>query len=135
MAVKRTTRLNQLLRRELGLAFEKYICPAASGALVTVTGVEVTQELRDATVYVSVYGSPAQQQAVMDLVNRKRALLQSEISRNIVMRFTPVLKFRLDHTAEKAERVMSIISELGLDKEEGGRPAKPEAPSPGEGQA
>ena len=132
MAVKRTTRLNQLLRRELGLAFEKYICPAASGALVTVTGVEVTQELRDATVYVSVY---AQQQAVMDLVNRKRALLQSEISRNIVMRFTPVLKFRLDHTAEKAERVMSIISELGLDKEEGGRPAKPEAPSPEEGQA
>ncbi|MGN0879321.1 MAG: 30S ribosome-binding factor RbfA [Oligosphaeraceae bacterium] len=134
MAVKRTTRLNQLLRRELGLAFEKYICPAAKGALVTVTGVEVTQELRDATVYVSVYGSPAQQEAVMDLVNRKRALLQSEISRNIVMRFTPVLKFRLDHTAEKAERVMSIISELGLDKEEGKRPATPEAPSE-EGQA
>lgn len=126
MAVNRLTRVNQLLRRELGLAFEKYICPSLQGVLVTVTGVEITQELRDATVYVSVYGKPSDREKAMELINRKRALLQSEIARNVVLRFTPKLQFQLDRTAEKADRVMSIISELGLDKDDTSAQQKPE---------
>lgn len=129
MAVNRITRVNQLLRRELGQAFEKYICPALPGVLVTVTAVEITQELRDATVFVSVYGKPAQQEAAMALINRKRALLQSEIAHNVILRFTPKLQFKLDHTAERADRVMSIIHELGLDKEENEASAKGEPPA------
>ncbi len=119
MGVDRLTRLNQQLQRELGQAFEKFICPAVKGGLVTVTGVEVTEELKDATVYVSVYGSPAVQEGVMALLQKKRALLQSEIAHHVIMRYTPRLKFVLDHTAEKAARVMEIISEL--DKEEEAR--------------
>ena len=128
MGVNRLIRLNELLKRELGQAFEKYICPAVKGGLVTVTGVEITEELKDANVYVSVYGSPAVQESVMALLQKKRALLQSEIAHHVVMRFTPRLQFKLDHTAEKAARVMEIISEL--DKEEEAR-KKPETEQAG----
>ena len=112
MGVNRLTRVNQLLQRELGQAFEKYICPELPGTLVTVTGVEITEELRDATVYVSIFGSPAKQEQAMALIQKKRALLQSEIAHHVILRFTPRLQFKQDHTAEKAARVMAIINEL-----------------------
>lgn len=132
MGVNRLTRVNQLLRRELGQAFEKYICPSVKGALVTVTGVEITEELRDAKVFVSVYGSPSQQNSVMALLQKKRALLQSEIAHNVILRFTPRLQFVLDHTAEKAAKVMEILSEL--DEEEKARQAKADAAQPDSGE-
>ena len=86
---------------------------------------EITEELKDATVYVSVYGSPEVQESVMALLQKKRALLQSEIAHHVIMRYTPRLKFVLDHTAEKAARVMEIISEL--DKEEARKKAAEQA--------
>lgn len=117
-AEDRIARLNTQLLRELGLLGEVYIRPSIPDALVTFTGVELASNLRTANVYVSVYGGAAAKQRAMDLVQSKRSVLQSGIARKVLMKYTPVLHFVLDETAEHAERVMAILKDLNLPEDD-----------------
>lgn len=131
MAVDRLKRLNPLLQKELATLFEFYIAPALPNALVTVTGVEVASDLRNANVYVSVYGAKGMEARVLDLLQKKRPLLQSGLNRKVIMKYTPILNFRLDHTAERADRVERILAELHLEPEELKKsPEMPESGAP-----
>ncbi len=116
MSNTRITRVNELLRRELGNVFQMLVCPEAE-TLVTVTGVDTAPNLRNATVYVSVYGDESTGERVLDLITKKRGAIQAMLASKVILKYTPILHFKLDRTAAKADRVMSIISELGFDSE------------------
>ncbi len=123
MAVDRITRLNAQMQKELGALAEALVRPEVPGALVTITGVEIASTLRTANVYVSVYGGGAgAPRRVIEVLHRKRAVIQSDLSRKIILKYTPVLNFKLDDTAERADRVMTILKDLQLpdDQADGG---------------
>lgn len=121
MGVERTTRLNALLQRELGQLIEQVCRNEGVTALVTVTGVEIASNLRNANVFISVYGKSVRSEAVMELLRRYRGELQHQLAGRVIMKYTPVLNFKLDTTAERADRVMAILNEL--DEEEGVEPS------------
>lgn len=129
MSADRLLRVNELLKRELGTVFTVLISPA-SPTLVTVTGVQTAPNLRDATVHVSVYGSDEQGEAALALLNAKRVQIQGEIARKVILKYTPRLHFRLDHTAAKADRVLSILNNLQVDQVDNGAPDQASDPSP-----
>ncbi len=117
MSTDRITRLNAQLQRELGTLCESHIRPAMPGVLITVTGVELAPNLRNANVFVSIYGAPGDGQRALNLLRNQRHLLQAGLARQVVMKYTPVLNFKLDGTAERADRVMNILKELNLPEE------------------
>ena len=127
MAKDRLLRVNELLQRELGNVFISVVSSAMPNALVTVTKVKTAIDLRDATVLVSVYGKNVDKEAVLGFLERNRALIQSELAHKIVLKYTPRLHFRLDESAEHADKVLSIIREL--DSEEQGASEAPSEPS------
>jgi len=51
------------------------------------------------------------------LLERKRPLIQAELAKKVILKYTPRLHFKLDETAENADRVMHILNELNLDGE------------------
>lgn len=114
MSADRLTRVNELLLRELGNIFTQVVSPAVP-YLVTVTGVKTAIDLRDATVFVSIYGKPDHKENALLFLDKKRALIQSELAHKVVLKYTPRLHFKLDETAENADRVMHILNELNLD--------------------
>lgn len=114
MKPNRMLRVNELLRRELGLLCERDIMPQIGRALVTIVAVNTSPDLRQATVRYSVYGDAAERPRVARLLHQKRVHLQHELSRNITMRNTPVLTFELDQIIEKADHVLEIIDQLEL---------------------
>ena len=124
MAIDRLTRLNAQLQRELGTLCERHIRPFLPATLVTVTGVELASNLRNANVFVSVYG-PGKHVGpkALEVLNRRKSILQAELGKVVIMKYTPVLNFKLDETAERADRVMTILKELNLPDEE---PKSPE---------
>lgn len=115
MATDRLKRVNELLRRELGRVFEQLVNPEAS-SLVTVTDVKVAPDLRDALVFVSVYGTEEDGEALLSLLAKRRVPIQREIARNVVLKYTPRLRFKLDQSAAQADRVMAILEDLQLDE-------------------
>ena len=53
-------------------------------------------------------------------------MIQSELAHKVIIKYTPVLHFKLDKTAAKADRVMAIINELGFDNTPDASAGKPD---------
>lgn len=130
MAKDRILRVNELLQRELGNVFISVVSSSMPKALVTVTRVKTAIDLRDATVFVSVYGKNIDKDAVLAFLERNRALIQSELAHKIILKYTPKLHFRIDESAEQADKVFSIIRELDAEETAADQPAEPSGDSP-----
>ncbi len=112
----RMRRVNEVIKRELGDLFEKRICSEVT-ALVTITAVNTTPDLRHAHIFVSVFGSDEQKHSVMALVHRNRKTFQSLMAKHVKLKYTPKLHFELDESPEKADRVMRLLDGLEYEEE------------------
>ena len=120
MAVDRLERVNALLRREIGEALYKVFADGSLDlASVTVTQVMAARNLRNATVFVSVFGHEGERGAVIRRLADKARELQSHINRDLVLKYTPRLRFELDGSIEKGDHVLDVLSRLGNDGDDG----------------
>jgi len=111
MAGVRMQRVRELLKRTLGEIVRRKYPPGDLG-LITVNDVEVSNDLTLATVYVGVVGSPAEKKRALNHITADRKQVQFEMARQITLKNTPVLRFRLDESVERGNRVIEIIEEL-----------------------
>jgi len=113
MAVDRLERVNALLRREIGEALYKVFADGSLDlASVTVTQVRAARNLRNATVSVSVFGHEGERGAIIRRLADKARELQACINRDLVLKYTPRLRFELDGSVEKGDHVLGVLSRL-----------------------
>ncbi|MGB0328239.1 MAG: 30S ribosome-binding factor RbfA [Akkermansiaceae bacterium] len=105
---KRLDRVNELLRREISAVVQRDF--EWHNTLVTISAVEVTQDLKEAKVYVSILGGSGP--GVLDQLERKRGFIQSKVSQRVVLRNTPVLMFRQDNSAVRGVDVVNLLDEV-----------------------
>jgi ribosome-binding factor A len=105
----RLLRVNELLKRELSIAITREL--TFDGALVTVNQVDVTPDLKSAHVFVSVLGSE-KPFVVTEKLEENRVMLQTELSRKVVLKYTPHLVFHLDDSTERGSRIIEILQEI-----------------------
>ncbi len=79
---------------------------------VTVTLVEVSGDLRNAKVYVSILGDEAKQRTCLNGLRSSCGFLQKRVGNRIDTRYTPQLKFVLDKGAKNAMEVTRILNEV-----------------------
>jgi len=97
---------------------------------VTVTRAEVSGDLQHAKVFVSVMGSPREQNLCMHGLRHSAGFLQAKLARRLQTRFTPLIEFVLDEGVKKSIEMTRLINEaLGQagPKEDGD--AAPDAPA------
>ena len=105
---RRTDRINELFRREIGNVIQKDY--EWHGKLVTVSGVEVTQDLKEGKVWIGVLGGDAD--PVIDKLNRDHGAIQSKVMRRVVLKSTPVLRFRHDSSAVRGVDLVNLLDEV-----------------------
>jgi ribosome-binding factor A len=105
---KRLDRVNELLRREISAVVQRDF--EWNNALITVSEVDVTQDLKEAKVFVSILGGSAP--GILDQLERKRGFIQSKVSKRVVLRNTPVLMFRQDKSAVRGVDVVNLLDEV-----------------------
>ena len=105
---KRQDRVNELLRREISGVLQRDF--EWKNALVTVSDVDVTQDLKEAKVFVSILGGSAP--GILDQLERKRGFIQGKVSKRVVLRNTPVLMFRQDKSAVRGVEVVNLLDEV-----------------------
>ena len=105
----RQLRVNELVKRELSAIISREI--NFEGVLVSVNAVDVTPDLKSAHVFVSTLGSTAGAN-VIDRLEAHRGALQAELSRHVVLKYTPHLVFHLDDSIERGSRVLEILRDL-----------------------
>ena len=122
-AKNRLSRVNELIKRELDALIRKTVSMPAK--LVTVQEVDISPDLKHAKVWMGMIGTKEEQHASMALLHGARKELQGQLSRRVVLKFTPQIHFFLDEAGERGDRVLNILSELNLP----GNPTPTEEPN------
>ena len=113
MKADRITRVNELIRRELGVQLYRVVSrPDFDSAAVTFTHALTSVDLRSCRVLVSIRGEPAEQERMLGVLKRHRAEFQEAIHQNVVLRYTPQLHFVLDHSVEQGDHVLDILHRM-----------------------
>lgn len=108
---RRTDRVSDLLRAELSdLILREIKDPRIR--LVSLTGVEVTSDLRRAVVRVSALGDDAQREEAVEALRHARGFLRTELSHRLRTRVTPELVFELDRGAEHSQKISDLLESL-----------------------
>lgn len=87
---------------------------------VTVTGVDLADDLRNAKVFVSVYGGDDQKKASLEGLKSASSFIRSELGRRMRLRYVPELLFRFDATVERGAHIMELLREIEDKKEKQG---------------
>jgi len=125
-------RVCELLKRELGTIIGREM--KFEAPLVSVRAVDVTPDLKQAHVAISAIGTKWQkEQAILQLTD-KRQHLQHELSRRVILKYTPHLHFDLDESIERGTRVLSLLEEIEstLPPDEPTKEIDPESPGDSE---
>ena len=113
MKADRITRVNELIRRELGLQLYRVVNRAGfDTAAVTFTHALTSVDLRTCRVLVSIRGELAEQERMLTILKRHRVDFQAAIHDNIVLRYTPHLHFVLDHSVEKGDQILQLLNQM-----------------------
>jgi ribosome-binding factor A len=83
--------------------------------LVTVTGVRVTRDLREATVFVSVLGSEKRRRATLQGLASAHGVLQSRLNQQLMLRRTPTITFEYDDSVERGVRLGALIDQAAAE--------------------
>lgn len=110
----RHQRVRELLKREIGEVIRREL-PLSEVGLITVNDVGVASDLHSATVFIGVIGTADQKKNALGLLQRERKRIQSLVGHNVVLKYTPQLRFVVDDSIERGNKVLEIIE--GLEKE------------------
>jgi ribosome-binding factor A len=105
---RRLDRVNELLRREIGAIVQKDY--EWNGKLVTVSDVEVTQDLKEGKVWIGVLGGDAG--SVIEKLNKDHGSIQAKVSKRVVLKSTAVLRFYHDTSAVRGVDIVNLLQEV-----------------------
>ncbi|MGL5440138.1 MAG: 30S ribosome-binding factor RbfA [Filifactoraceae bacterium] len=114
MAYKRTRRINEEIRKIIskmlieGEIKDHHVLNCKG--LISVTAVDVVNDLSYAYVYISVLGAEAQ--PVIDGLNHGKGFVRTEVGRKIDIRHTPEIVFKMDDSIERGVNMSKLINQL-----------------------
>jgi len=111
MPTQRQLRVNNLLQEEISQIIRTEIHDPDIG-FVTITGVEIAADLRQACVYASVLGDEKEVRDTMAALARSSPAIRRELGDRIRLKYIPELAFELDETARHAQRIETLISKF-----------------------
>ena len=109
---RRTERLNHLLRQEITDLLQREAKDPRLSAMVSVTRVSVSSDLRYAKVFVSVLGTEEEKKGLLAGLHAASGFLRRELASRLSLRYTPDLSFVYDDTMEQAGKVIQLIDQV-----------------------
>jgi ribosome-binding factor A len=109
---RRTERVSDLIRDELSELLLREVRDPRLGGLISITRVEVTPDLYNARIFVSIMSPPDEQASAIRALNAAASFFHRELKQRIQMRRIPFLVFRLDTSIEEGARVLAQIDEV-----------------------
>jgi ribosome-binding factor A len=107
---KRSQRVSDLLREEIAdIIIYKLKDPRIG--FVTVTGVDVTDDLKMSIVFLSVLREE-DKKPTLEILNSAKSFIRSELSKRLRMKFIPSVEFRLDPSIEYGSKIDKLLDEI-----------------------
>ena len=115
---RRVEKVNSLLQREIASLIDREV-PLPEGALVTVTRVETSPDLKLARVYVTVLFPGGDEKAALAALKANTALLRSKLAPSITFRSVPEILIAEDLDLKREEHMRKLFADLDKEKRPG----------------
>ena len=109
--MSRQERISEAIKKEVSLIVHDKLKDPRVG-FVTITGVEITKDLRNAKVLFSVLGGPEDVKKTQDALDSALGLVRSLVARRLALRFAPEIIFRQDRSSEYSVRIEEVLNEI-----------------------
>lgn len=111
MARVRVGRVGEQIKKELSQIVQSELKDPRIGFL-TITGVDVTNDLSLAKVYLSVLGSDEEKEATLKALGAASGYVRSELGKRIRLRKVPELQFKFDTSIDYGSRIESLLQDI-----------------------
>ena len=116
MKSRRIERLNSLFKEVISDMIRKHVKNPRLPRLVTVTQVDVSNDLHYAKVYVSVIGNDEEKKLAVEILQSASKLIVYHSTREVTVRYFPDLTFYIDEQLEKQYRLQSLLYSIEEEK-------------------
>jgi ribosome-binding factor A len=113
----RVGRVGEQIKKEISQLIQTEMKDPRIG-FITVTGVDVTGDLSQARIYLSILGSEEQKEASLHGIARAKGFLRSELGRRMRLRHTPEIEFRFDSSIEYGSHIESLLQQINRESRE-----------------
>ena len=117
---RRADRVAEAIREEVATFLAEDVKDPRVVGLVTVTGVDVTRDLRQAKVFVSVMGSETERAATFQGLDSVATHLRARVGRALRLRLAPEITFRPDESIAQAARIETLLAQIKDGSDPGG---------------
>ncbi|GLY10445.1 30S ribosome-binding factor RbfA [Bacillus badius] len=107
----RSNRVGEQMKKELTDILNRKVKDPRIG-FITVTDVEVTGDLQQATVYITVLGNEEEREGTLKALTKAKGFIRSEVGQRIRLRKTPELLFEMDESIEYGNRIDTLLREI-----------------------
>lgn len=111
-ANRRANRVAEAIREEVATFLSAGAKDPRLVGLVTVTAVDVSRDLRQAKIFVSILGSDAERAATFDGLASLASHVRSRVARSLGLRVAPEIVFKLDESVARAARIESLLAQV-----------------------
>lgn len=113
----RSERVSELILEEVSWVIRNEVKDPGVG-FITLTRVDMTPDLRHASIYVSIMGGDRAKRRGLRALNRARGYIRSALGRRVRLKYLPEIRFVLDRSLERVKRIDDILRELSATDEE-----------------
>jgi ribosome-binding factor A len=124
MVKKRIERLNSLLKEVISEVVMRDVRNPHVPELVTITRVDISNDLHYAKVYISVIGSSQDKEQTIKALQSAAGFIAVNASKKVVMRYFPALTFKLDNSVDEHLKIDALLGKIH-DEQKSRRPAPP----------
>ncbi len=112
MSENRVRRVAEQIKKEVSQVISKELKDPRVAGMTSVTGVELSRDLRYASVYVSIYGTDQEKEETLQTLIGASGFIRSIIGKRVRLRYTPEISFFLDTSIEYGAYIESVIRSL-----------------------
>ncbi len=109
---RRPDRVAEAIREEVAMFLAEGVKDPRVTGLVTVTGVDVTRDLRHARIFVSIMGTDEEKAVTQEGLRSLASHLRSRVARSLRLRVAPELEFVMDTSIAHAARIESLLAQI-----------------------
>lgn len=110
MSSRRCERLEESIKQEVSKII-LYELKDPRIAFVTITKVDITADLKNAKVHISILGDDTTRKKTLQAIEHATGFIQAKVGAQLQIKYTPVLTFCLDESVQKSLRISKLIDE------------------------
>ena len=111
MSELRVRKIQEFIKQEVSKILLQELNDPRLG-FVTVTDARITGDLRQATVYVSLFGDDTKKKGTMDALRSANGYIRSEVGKRLKIRYSPEIEFREDNSLDYGMKIDRLLNDI-----------------------